>query len=96
MLLKPTLPSEIEFRHQKIEPPIEVESGMHGFRRTVDAFDAEQHIFTSTMDSSLICAGYIIYLDGNGVRRQMGFCRKYNSVSNRWLTMDDPEYEYSY
>jgi hypothetical protein len=98
LLFKPTLPSEINFEHQEMRPPIDVESGMHGFRLTVDAFDPTNKLLLSAIGGSqkLICVGYIIYRDGNGTIRQTGFCREYDPASNRWRPVKDDEYEYAY
>jgi len=96
-LFKATMPSEIEFKIEKIDPPVEIESGRHGFRLTADRFDQERFLFSSTADNySLVCVGVIVYADDNDTDRQMGFCRRYDQASNRWLAMDDTEYEYSY
>jgi hypothetical protein len=96
-LFKNTMPSEIDFEIAKIDPPLKVESGRHGFRVTEDRFDQQKFLFNSAADSySLVCVGVIVYADDNGTDRQMGFCRRYDSASDRWLTMDEPEYEYSY
>ncbi len=95
-LFKPTMPTGIEFEVEKMDPPIEVKSGRHGFRLT-SAFDQEQFLFKSFADSySLVCVGYIVYSDASGTDRQVGFCRKYDEESHRWLPMNDSEYEYSY
>jgi hypothetical protein len=94
---KPSIASGLEFRDQTITPPIEVESGRHGFRLTVDTLDTPDYIFSDATEAkTLICVGYIVYTDGNGADRQMGFCRRYDSSGNRWLAVEDPEYEYSY
>ena len=83
-LHKTTMPSEVNFEVEKIEPPLEVKSSRHAFRLTVDKFDQPTFIFNSASDSySLICVGFIVYVDDNGTDRQMGFCRRYNSESNR-------------
>jgi len=96
-LFKPTMPSEIDFAIDRIDPPVEVESGRHGFRLTTDRFDQERFIFNSAADTySLVCVGVIVYADDIGTDRQMGFCRRYDDDSNRWVAMDEPEYEYSY
>jgi hypothetical protein len=96
-LLKPTMPTGIDFDVQKVDPPLEIQSGRHAFRITVDAFDQEKFIFNSAADNySLVCVGYIVYSDENGTDRQVGFCRRFDGQSHRWLPMDDPEYEYSY
>jgi hypothetical protein len=96
-LFKPTMPPEIDFKFKQIDPPVEVESGRHGFRLTSDGFDQEKFIANSATDTySVVCVGVIIYADDNGTDRQMGFCRRYDDASDRWVAMDEPEYEYSY
>jgi hypothetical protein len=71
-IIPPALPAGLEFRPQTMEPPIEVPSGMHGFRLTIDTIGADQIAsFESVMYSeNVICAGYVLYRDGNGTRRQ--------------------------
>jgi hypothetical protein len=97
-LAEAELPSGIEFYHQEIMPPIEVPSGMHGFRLTPDTIDPENIVtLGEVMDTDrLFCIGYVLYRDGNGTRRQMGFCRQFDSTVARWITVKDDEYEYSY
>jgi hypothetical protein len=97
-IIPPALPAGLEFRPQTMEPPIEVPSGMHGFRLTIDTIGADQIAsFESVMYSeNVICAGYVLYRDGNGTRRQTGFCRQYDAATGRWNAVQDPEYEYSY
>ncbi|MEA2899715.1 MAG: hypothetical protein QOJ84_5330 [Bradyrhizobium sp.] len=95
---KAKLPSGIEFKHQEIEPPIEVPSGMHGFRLTPDTVDPLNIVTMGEImdEDRLFCVGYVLYRDGNGTRRQMGFCRQYDIGAGRWVTVQDDEYEYSY
>lgn len=44
----------------------------------------------------IFCVGFVVYLDKNGARRQMGFCRVYNRKTQRFDPTNDPDYEYSY
>ena len=39
--------------------------------------------------------GYIVYEDGNGTRRSMAFCRRYERTSERFVAVDDPHYEHT-
>ena len=43
---------------------------------------------------TLYTFGTITYVDGNGVKRQMGFMRKYDPTTQRFRICDDPDYEY--
>jgi hypothetical protein len=96
-LSEPVIPTSLQFRHQEIEPPIEVESGMHGFRLTKDTISPAEIIAAGAWPGDkIVCVGYVLYRDRNGTRRQVGFCREFNSVTGRWDTLKDDEYEYSY
>jgi hypothetical protein len=91
------LPSGIEFKHQEMKPPVEVPSGMHGFRLTPDTIEPGIVVASGAFGSErLVCVGYVAYRDGNGTRRQMGFCREFDSAAGRWIILQDDEYEYSY
>lgn len=46
--------------------------------------------------SSIVCIGRISYYDGLEGRRETGFCRIYDSRSERWGPIDNAEYEYCY
>jgi hypothetical protein len=96
-LADPLVPADIEFTHQEITPPIEVPSGMHGFRLTPDTIRPDTVVAGGTFETgSTVCVGVVLYRDGNGTRRQTGFCRKFDFTSGRWVKMEDDEYEYSY
>jgi hypothetical protein len=97
-MFKPTLSSGIDFKHEKLHPPIEVKCGMHGIRLTVDELEPSDPFLLNAVAGShkLICVGYIRYRDDNGTIRQTGFCREYDAPSNRWIPVKDDEYEYSY
>ncbi len=45
---------------------------------------------------TLFCLGAVIYLDEMDNRREIGFCRRYDAVHERWDKMDNPEYEYEF
>jgi hypothetical protein len=97
-LSEPAIPAGLQFRHQEIDPPIEVESGMHGFRLTPDTINPVEIVTFGTVadTDNLVCVGYILYRDRNGTRRQVGFCRHYDFNTGRWVILSDNEYEYSY
>jgi|HubBroStandDraft_3_1064219.scaffolds.fasta_scaffold06549_2 hypothetical protein len=96
-LFKPTMPSEINFEVAQIDPPLEVQTSRHGFRLTADRINQEEFIFNGGITGySLVCVGFIVYMDDNDIDRQMGFCRRYDEDGARWIVMDEPEYEYSY
>lgn len=44
----------------------------------------------------LMCIGKICYSDSSGAERETGFCRKFDSVTNCWLKVENSDYEYSY
>lgn len=95
-LFKPTMPSEINFRHK--DTKVDIPSGNHGLFVTEDTINPEAPSLLAALanQQKVICVGYIVYRDDNGTNRQMGFCREYDPASNRWLKMNDDEYEYSY
>jgi hypothetical protein len=106
-LFKDTLPSGIEFEHREKSPPMEIESGMHGCGMTEDTIDPSDPLLLGAIGGplqrkaiatryELFCVGYILYKDFNGRKRQTGFGRKYDPTSNRWVVIQDTEYEYSY
>jgi hypothetical protein len=91
------MPGEIEFTHQEITPPIDFPSGMHGIRLTPGTIHPDVVIAAGVMDADkIVCVGYVLYRDGNGTRRQTGFCRYFDLAAGRWIKMEDDEYEYSY
>jgi hypothetical protein len=98
--LTPTimLPGEIQFRDEKIEPPISVPSGMHGIKLTLATIRPAVILAAGARPDTekIVCVGYVLYRDGNGTRRQAGFCREFNLATGRWTKMQDDEYEYSY
>ncbi len=44
------------------------------------------------------CIGWIAYWDGNGLRRETGFClqAEFSSDGDRWVSAKEPEHEYEY
>jgi hypothetical protein len=96
-LSEPAIPSGLQFNHQEIDPPIEVESGMHGFRLTEETLSPDEIVQSGIWDTDkLVCVGYVLYRDRNGTRRQVGFCREFDAKTGRWIPLKDDEYEYSY
>jgi hypothetical protein len=50
----------------------------------------------ATNESRAVCfRGFVIYIDKNGIRRRTGFCRVYDSETERFYPLDDPDYEYA-
>jgi hypothetical protein len=92
------LPGEIQFNHEEIAPPINVPSGMHGIRLTLATIVPATVLAAGARPDTekIVCVGYVLYRDGNGTRRQAGFCREFNLATGRWTKMKDDEYEYSY
>lgn len=43
-----------------------------------------------------ICMGTIRYEDGRGAIRETGFCYRLDAVGERWVSAEEPEYEYAY
>lgn len=56
---------------------------------TVHRFMAEHD------EQGIFVLGWIGYRDDLGIFRQMGFCRRYESRKDRFVPVDDPDYEYS-
>lgn len=46
------------------------------------------------LDTMLL--GYVLYVDRNGTRRRLGFCRKLDGEGLRFHPVDDPDYEFFY
>ena len=58
--------------------------------------DGEIIIPPSANRSSLYFFGYIDYLDNIGNKRRVAFCRRYIPEEERFITVQDENYEYSY
>ena len=43
-----------------------------------------------------VCIGRVTYVDGNGINREIGFCRKFSFRPYSSQPVDNPEYEYAY
>jgi hypothetical protein len=39
--------------------------------------------------------GFAIYIDRNQIRRRISWCRVYDSTTERFYPLDDPDYEYA-
>jgi hypothetical protein len=95
---KDMVESDLDFKVDKIIPPMEIESGAFGFRLTAEkndfGLDAAMHVRADPV--KLFCIAYIVYRDDMETIRQMGFCRQYNPETHRWIYVNDSEYEYSY
>ncbi len=46
-------------------------------------------------DPLLLFRGFVIYEDGAKIRRRTAFCRSYDWDRERFITLDDPDYEYA-
>src|SRR5258706_2667824 len=97
-LTQTMLPGEIQFKHEEITPPIDFPSGMHGVKLTLATIRPATVIAAGGRPDTqkIVCVGYVLYRDGNGTRRQTGFCRQFDLAAGRWIKMQDDEYEYSY
>ena len=92
------LPGEIKFEYEEITPPINFPSGMHGIKLTLATIRPATVLSAGARPDTekIVCVGYVLYRDGNGTRRQTGFCRQCDLAAGRWIKMQDDEYEYSY
>lgn len=45
---------------------------------------------------TMYCIGIITYMDERDAEREIGFCRRYIPSEERWIPVDNPEYEYAY
>lgn len=95
---KSMVPAGIELhRHDTIKEPIPVPSGMNGFAITPDGVD-----FVTLVRSgrgghdTAFCVGDVVYRDKNDIERRTGFCCRYDSERERWLKVEDEDYEYAY
>jgi hypothetical protein len=57
--------------------------------------DRESKRLGSGQPGSVHCLGYIQYRDDNGVVRYTAFCQVFNVQRDRFVAVDDPEYEYA-
>jgi hypothetical protein len=51
---------------------------------------------TPQPDGYIFCMGQIVYLDERGARRSTGFCRMLDAVRERWLPVENEEYEHAH
>ncbi|MGH6889850.1 MAG: hypothetical protein ACREHF_11765 [Rhizomicrobium sp.] len=79
-----------------------VAGGKDYFRVKSDHTIAPERAIQESNDPSrgaVICMGVIVYEDGNQNRRETGFYRRFDAISERWergTESDSAEYEYSY
>jgi hypothetical protein len=84
-------------RHDTIKEPIPVPSGMNGFAITPDGVDFATLVRSGRSGhDTAFCIGVVVYRDKNDVERRTGFCRRYDSERERWLKVEDEDYEYAY
>ena len=95
---KGMVPAGIELhRHDTIKEPIPVPSGMNGFAITPDGVDFATLVRSGRGGhDTAFCVGVVVYRDKNDVERRTGFCRRYDSERERWLRVEDEDYEYAY
>lgn len=58
----------------------------------ISVMDFEKH---GTQGMTLRCVGEIAYLDDNKTQRQIGFDRRWNHETKRFIASDDPEEEFA-
>jgi hypothetical protein len=93
------LQSDLDFDVREISPPMKIKSGEFGFGLTRDKSIPDLILSTPVSVTDYIkffCVAYIVYTDDLGTIRQTGFCRRYDPETDRWVNVEDPEYEYSY
>jgi hypothetical protein len=95
---KSMVPANIEFStHDAIDAPIHVPSGNNGFAITPDTVDFVTLVRSGRGGHDIAyCVGAIVYRDTNDIERRTGFCRRYDSERERWLKVEDADYEYAY
>jgi hypothetical protein len=92
------VPAGIELkRHEVIKDPILLPSGKNGFAITSDEVNFVTLVRSGRAGHDIaFCVGVVVYRDTNGVERRTGFCRRYDSDRERWLKVEDQDYEYAY
>lgn len=95
---KGMVPAGIELRrHDTIKEPIPVPSGTNGFAITPDGVDFATLVRSGRGGhDTAFCVGVVVYRDKNDIERRTGFCRRYDSERERWLKVEDEDYEYAY
>jgi hypothetical protein len=104
--------AQITHRPHPLEPGIQIvveqqslpgdlPSGIGGYfhLKSEQSLYAHRHIQETEGEARrgrIICMGKIVYLDDMGARRVTGFCRELDAVRERWMPIDNPEYEYAY
>jgi hypothetical protein len=87
------LAGEGELRHVNFRLP----SGKNGFAITSDEVNFVTLVRSGRAGHDIaFCVGVVVYRDTNGVERRTGFCRRYDSDRERWLKVEDQDYEYAY
>lgn len=83
--------------HNVIRRPIHVPSGNNGYAISIDDVDTIKLIQSGRNGhDTAYCVGVVVYRDTNDIERRTGFCRRYDSERERWLKVEDPDYEYEY
>jgi hypothetical protein len=81
------------------------ESGVQGEFAVSSTISVWGHQFKHANDSATLaphqiprvyCIGKVTYEDVLGAKRETGFCREWVPSEDRWATVDNPEYEYSF
>jgi hypothetical protein len=84
-------------RHTVISDSILCKSGEHGFAITPDSISFIDLVRSGKPPhATVFCVGVIAYRDKNDIERLTRFCRRYDSISERWLQVADHDYEYAY
>jgi hypothetical protein len=83
--------------HDVIKRPVHVPSGNNGYAITTDKVDTIKLIRSGRNGhDTAYCVGVVVYRDTSDIERRTGFCRRYDSERERWLKVEDADYEYEY
>lgn len=81
-------------------PGLKIPSGGKGYIRVTSRSGLEHERVVQQNEPSprgfAVCMGVIVYTDERSARRETGFCRQLDAVGERWLPVENSEYEYAY
>lgn len=94
------LQSGIMHWEQHVVPTEKILTGRRGYIRISSQIDPDFERIRQRSDTNprghVICIGCIVYEDDRGVRRETGFCRRLDAIAERWVPIENSEYEYAY
>jgi hypothetical protein len=95
------LRTSVAFETDVFDPPPKIASGQDGTFElggdslAIELVDLANRDHGSSAQFRAFCVGYILYEDDGKRIRKTGFCRWYDSATNRWVKDPESEYEYA-